>query len=128
MYYESNFNGDSMSFEWVDEVEFACPYLDNIVRNPKVALIKEEDVVKIEKAKKISVASVKDLSKHTHYIEKITENDEVQPAKILIQRHEETYNTYENRFIYTFIYNLTNFIHKKEKELDDLQSKDDKII
>lgn len=128
MYYEANLNGEDMSFEWVDEVEFACPYLDNIVKNPKVALIKEEDVVKIEKAKKISVASVKDLSKHTHYIEKINENNEVQPAKILIQRHEETYNTYENRFIYTLIYNLTNFVLKKEKQLDDLQSKDDKIL
>lgn len=59
MYYQSDFSSDSFDFNWVDEIEFACPYLDNIVTNPKVALIKEEDVVKIEKAKKVSVASIK---------------------------------------------------------------------
>jgi hypothetical protein len=82
MYFQSEFTNDSMSFKWVDEIEFACPYIDNIIKNPKLALINEEDVVKIEKAKKITVASVKDLSKHTHYIEKIDEKtEEVQPSK-----------------------------------------------
>ena len=28
MYFKSTFSGDSLSFEWIDQIEFACPYLD----------------------------------------------------------------------------------------------------
>lgn len=129
MHYQSQHTSDSMSFEWVDVIEKACPYIDNIVRHPKVALINEEDVVKIEKAKKISVDSVKDLSKHTQYIEKINEiTEEIQPSKILITRREETFNTYENRFIYTLICNLSRFILNKEAFLEDFESKNNKVL
>ncbi len=129
MYFESELSNDTMSFDWINEIEFACPYLDNIFRNPKVALINEEDIVKIEKAKKITVASVKDLSKHTHFIEKIDKKtNEVQPSKILIQRNEETFNTYENRFIYTLLDNLIRFLFKKEALLNDFETKNKKVL
>jgi hypothetical protein len=118
-----------MSFDWVSEIEFACPYLDNIVKNPKMSLVKEESIVKIEKAKKTSVASIKDLSKHTHFIEKIDKKtNDVQPAKLLITFNEDTYNIYENRFIYTLIDNILRFISLKEKELEGFESKSDKNL
>lgn len=129
MYFKSNVSSDSMSFDWVDEFEFACPYIDNIIKKPKMALIKEEDVVKIEKAKKITVASVKDLSRHTHYIEKIDrKTNEVKPSKILIIRNEETFNIYENRFIYTLIDNLTRFIMRKEAILEEFSTEKNKTL
>lgn len=129
MQFRSELEGDSMLFDWVDEIEAACPYIDNIIRNPKMALITEEDVVKIEKAKKISVASIKDLSKHTHYIDKIdAATSEVQPSKILIERREESYNTYENRFIYTLIEYTIRFVMMKEKLLNEISAKNDKVL
>lgn len=129
MYYKADAKGESMSFDWVKVIEEACPYIDNIIRNPKMALITEEDIVKIAKVKKVSVASVKDLSKNTHYIEKIdAATNEVQPSKLLIERREESYNTYENRFIYTLIEYSFRFLLKKEKELNDLVSKSDKVL
>lgn len=129
MHFKSDFTSDSLSFEWVSEIEFACPYIDNIVRNPRLALINEEDVVKIEKARKVSVESVKDLSKHTQYIDRVDEEtDDVDPSKILIVRREETYNTYENRVIYTLINNLSRFLMKKEQLLEDLKTKNDKVL
>lgn len=129
MYFKSELASNSISFDWVSELEFACPYIDNIIRNPKLALINEDDVVKIEKARKISVESVKDLSKHTHYIEKIDpETNEVHPSKILILRREETFNTYENRFIYTLINHFIRFLMKKESLLENINSKSDKML
>ncbi len=129
MVYQSEFSSTSLDFSWVELIEKACPYIDNIVTNPKVSLIKEEDVVKVEKAKKISVASVKDLSKNTHYIEKIDAiTSEVQPSKLLIERTEETYNTYENRVLYTLIYNLSRFVMQKEKEMEDMEVRDEKTL
>jgi hypothetical protein len=129
MHFKSELTSDTMSFDWVNEIEFACPYIDNIIRNPKLTLINENDVVKIEKARKITVESVKDLSKHTQYIEKIDKvTEEVHPSKILVLRREETFNTYENRFIYTLISNLSRFVIDKEKLLEDFEIKDDKVL
>lgn len=129
MFYQADFSSDFLEFNWIDVIEYACPYIDNIFTNPKVALVKEEDVVKVERAKKISVSSIKDLSRHTHYIEKIDEiTHEVTPSKILIERSEETFNTYENKFIFTLIYNLSRFIMKKEKTLENIKIKDEKVL
>lgn len=128
MHYKAAVAGDASSWEWVDEIEKACPFIDNVIRRPKLALIQEENVMKIEKAKKITVASVKDLSRHTNYISKVNENDEVQPSKILDIRNEETYNIYENRFLYTLINDLNRFIMKKEKMLENLEIIDEKTM
>ncbi len=117
------------NFEWVDLFEDTMRYLDNIVRNPNRFIINEDEVVKIERAKRVTVDSIKDLARHTNYIQEITEDDEVKPSKILNINKEETFNTYENRFIYTLIFNMEQFVQlKKAKLLEGSYLKDDKSI
>ncbi len=128
MAYKSDYTGDLISFDWVDEIEAACPYIDIIIRNPKFALVREENVVKIEKAKKITVASVKDLAKHTENINKVNKDKNVEVKKILDVRNEETYNIYENRFLYTLINQLIRFVLKKEELLNNFELSDNKLL
>lgn len=129
MYFKSDYEGNLVSFDWVDEIENACPYIDIIVRQPKIALIREENTVKIEKSKKITVASIKDLSKHTEYINKVDKKtSSVEPKKILDVRNEETYNIYENRFLYTLIDSLLKFVLEKEKLLNNFELSDEKVL
>ena len=129
MHFVSNFSGDSLSFEWIDQIEFSCPYLDIIVRNPKLTLIKEERVVNVEKSKKVTIESIKDLSKHTNRISKYDkEKNYVEPTKILNVFNEETYNIYENRFLYTLVKQLESFVLKKEEELKNFKFNDSKLL
>lgn len=129
MHFNSDYTGDLLSFDWLDAIEKACPFIDIIVRIPKIALIREEEVVKIEKSKKITVASVKDLTKHSHYINKVDKKtDSVEPKKILDVRSEETFNIYENRFLYTLINDMDKFIYEKEKLLDNFVVRDNKSL
>lgn len=129
MNFKSESENDSLDFEWLDKVEVTNPYIDNLVRNPKLALITESDIVKIEKAKKVSIDTIKNLSKHTEYIDKLDPvTDEVQPSKLLITRGEETYNTYENRFIFTLIHKLDKFVDDKKKELEEIKEKKNKVL
>jgi len=67
MHFRSEFSANDSNFDWLNEVEFALIYLDNIVRSPRVILINEEEVVKVERAKKITVASIKNLARNTHF-------------------------------------------------------------
>lgn len=129
MSYLSTYNGDVLDFEWLDELEEACPRIDIIVRNAKVALIQEANVELIEKAKRITVESVKDLAKHTNYINKYDEKTQtVEPEKILDIRNEETFNIYENRFLHTLVYLMERFVLEREEEIKKLDVSDKKLL
>ena len=128
MHYNSDYSGNILSFDWLEVLEQTCPYIDNVIRNPKLILINEEVVTKIEKSKKITVASVKDLARHTNYISKVKDNGDVQPSKILDIRSEETYNIYENRFLYTLIGMTDSFLAKKEEQLKNFKITNEKVL
>ena len=129
MDYKSSYNGNVLSFDWLDEFEEACPRIDIIVRNAKVTLIQEANIEQIEKAKRITVESVKDLAKHTNYINEVDpKTGDVKPGKILDIRNEETFNIYENRFLYTLIYEMQDFVLRKEDDLKKLEISDSKIL
>lgn len=117
------------NFEWVDLFEDTMRYLDNILRNPNRFIINEDEIVKVELAKRVTVDSIKHLAKHTNLIQDINEKEEITPSKILNINKEETFDTYENRFIYTLIRNMETFIGiKKRSLLNGSYLKDDKSI
>lgn len=129
MHFDSVMKNDLLSFEWLDETDIICPYLDNIIRKPHLTLVNEEDVVGIDKAKIVSVESVKHLSRNTQFIDKIDAvTQDVQPSKLLITRREETYNTYENRFAYTLILRLKKFVFTQEDLIKDFEFKNKKRL
>lgn len=105
--------------EWINIMEETIPYLDNILRNPNRFIINEEEIVKIELARKITVESIKHLSKNTNLIQDFDkETGDVRPSKILNINKEESYDTYENRFIYSLIQNMKFFIVRRKKSIE----------
>ena len=118
-----------LSFDWLTAFEEACPRIDLVVRRAKVTLVQEQNIELIEKAKRITVESVKDLAKHTSYINEIDEKTgDVKPGKILDIRSEETFNIYENRFLYTLIHEMESFVINKEDEIDKLEIFESKTL
>ena len=111
-----NVNKVENDFEWLDIMQNTIVYLDNILRNPNRFIINEEEVVKVELARRITVDSIKHLARHTNYIQEINDDDEVKPSKILNINKDESLDTYENRFIYTLLNNLRNFFEKRTNE------------
>ncbi len=105
--------------EWIEKMEEVVPYIDNIFRNPNRFIINEEEIVKIERARKITVDSIKHLTKNTNFIQEIDKKTgDVKPSKILNINKEESYDTYENRLIYTLVQNMKFFISKKKKTIE----------
>ncbi len=102
---------------WIEKMENTLQYLDNILRAPTKLIINEEEVVQIEQIKKVTVESIKHLSKNSGFIEKIEDNGDVKPNKLLNVFKEETFNTYENRFIYTLIQKMLIIIRKEKKKI-----------
>ena len=109
--------------DWIDIMEDTIPYIDNIFRAPNRFIINEEEVVKIERARKITVESIKNLAKNTSFIQEVDKKTgDVKPSKILNIDKEESYDTYENRLIYTLIQNMKFFLSMKKKSLEQVQN------
>ena len=110
-------NASEYDDTWLVKMEETVKYLDNILRNPNRFIVNEEEIVKIELARRITVDSIKHLSRNTNFIQDFNQKTgEVRPSKILNINKEETFNTYENRFIYTLINNMKLYIERKKKE------------
>ena len=76
--------------EWIEIMEETVPYIDNILRNPNRFIVNEEEIVKIELARKITVESIKHLSKNTNLIQDYDKKTgDVRPSKILNINKEE---------------------------------------
>ena len=76
--------------EWLDIMEDTIKYIDNILRNPNRFIVNEEDVIKIELARRVTVESIKHLSKNTNLIQEYDqETGDVRPSKILNINKEE---------------------------------------
>jgi len=97
---------------WVNFIEGCIIPLDNIIRNPRKFIAREEEIVPIELSKSITTESVKHLAQHTNFIAEVTE-DTITPNKILNINKEESFEIYENRFIYTLLLKLKDFIDKR---------------
>lgn len=99
--------------EWINTVESYFPSLNKIILNPKSGLKYEEEVVLVEKAKKIDSNSVKFLASHTQYIKEVKNDGSIIPSKIQTTFSEIDYGTYENRFIKTLIERLFIFVRRR---------------
>lgn len=99
--------------DWIEMIESCITNLDNIVRNPRKFIVIEEDIVDISLARAISTESVKHLAQHTNMIASVDKEGNVTPNKILNTTKEESFEIYENRFIYTLLKNLYNFITRR---------------
>ncbi len=114
---DTNFEKGESDLTWLKLMEDTIMYIDNILRNPNRFIVNEEEVVLIEKARRVTVESIKHLAKNTSFIQKIEDNGDVKPSKILNINKDENYNTYENRVIYTLVRNMQMFVDMREREL-----------
>ncbi|MCQ2409650.1 MAG: DUF2357 domain-containing protein [Clostridia bacterium] len=99
-----------ISLDWIATIEDVLPNLDTIVRNPRKFIVQEEDIVDVALAKSISTESIKFLAQHTNMISKVDKDGSVTPSKILNISKEESFEIYENRFIYTLLLKLKDFV------------------
>lgn len=101
-------------YSWLDKMEEILPYLDAIVRKPRKFIMQEEEIVPIEKAKKISLETIRHLAQHTNLIQDVSEDGTITPIAVLNVHKEESYDIYENRFIYSLIVNIKGFIQMRK--------------
>lgn len=108
--------------EWVATIERYLPFVENAIREDRQFIRQEGETVPIEKAKKVSKASVAHLARHsdmiTHLPEK--EGDPLLPDKIFITENENNYAIYENRFLYMLLCYTRDFVELRYTKISEL--------
>lgn len=97
---------------WLTVVEEGIEAIFNIVDKPRRFIATTEEVVPVALAKKITADSVRHLSQNTQFIA-TNEAGEIQPTRILNVTSEESFDLYENRFVYHLIQRLFAFVDKR---------------
>ena len=115
MVIDSSFKSVEYDYSWISKIEDTLVYLDNIIRNPKRFIMQEEEVVPVEKAKKISQETIKHLAQHTDLIQDVDEDGTITPSKVLNVNKEESFDMYENRFIISLLNNLNYFFQLRKE-------------
>lgn len=98
--------------EWISMIEDSLDAINTIIENPRCFITTEEEVVPVSLAKKISADSVRHLSQNTQFLAP-SDDGGVHPTRILNVNTVETYDLYENRFIYHLIQRLLTFVDKR---------------
>ena len=104
---------------FLDVVIGAYPSLLKICRDPKKTLAYMQEVVAMDKAKKVDSESIRHLASHTQYIRDINEQNEVIPSKILSTYAEDNIGIYENRFIKSLINRVIVFLDTRLELMDE---------
>lgn len=97
---------------WLTVVEEGLTSIFNIVDKPRRFIATTEEVVPVALARKITADSVRHLSQNTQFITTNAKGD-IQPTKILNVSTEESFDLYENRFVYHLIQRLFAFVDKR---------------
>ena len=105
--------------EWLDMLDFSIPHIEKALIKQIKQIITEEEVIKIELIKKVTVESVKHLSKNVNFVDHFEDNGDVIPKKILNAYKEETFLTYENKFLYSLIKLIEDYMYLREKDQEN---------
>jgi hypothetical protein len=98
--------------QWLTTIEDSLDAINTIIEKPRRFVTTKEEVVPVALARKITADSVQHLSMNTQFIAS-NEDGDIQPTRILNVSSEESYDLYENRFIYHLIQRLVTFIDKR---------------
>ena len=109
-------NEKVIDMDWVVAMEEALPYIQKAIDEQRRFIMQVENVVRVDKAKRITPDSVKHLAQHTNFIDKV-EGDRVTHNKILNIEREESFDIYENRVLITLINKALMFINHKYTNL-----------
>ncbi len=108
-----------IDMEWVTAIEDTIPYIERAIDEQRRFIIENNEIYRIDKAKIINKDSVKHLIQHTNFIDNIDENGRVTPNKVLTIEREDSFETYENRFLITLIETAMNFVSDKYRKMID---------
>lgn len=105
--------------DWVNAIKKAMPFVSDAVMENRQFVRSDGEVVPIEKVRTVGKDTVTDLAKHSNYITRDPESTggRIVPDKLMMPLKDNDYAIYENRFLYTLLVYLSQFIEIRLNEI-----------
>ena len=98
--------------KWISAIEDSLDALDDCLRKPTHFIEETEELLPIERTKKVTPRSIRHLCEHTDLIAKATD-DEIIPTHLLNVFRDDSMMTYENKFLNTLLHRLYVFVNDR---------------
>ena len=111
--------------ELLSTIERHMPFLIGAISEERQFVRTDGDVVPIERVRSISKDSIVDLSKHSNYLshDPKTTGGKVIPDKLFVAKKENDYAVYENRFLYTLLSYLSDFLELRLQQIVEISGR-----
>ena len=103
----------TINTDWIDAIQEGLVCMYKIIDKPKLSIIDERELVKLEKAKRVDAVAVRHLSTHTQFIKVVRDDGTVVPSQVMARELQEDRAIYENRFLYALLQRIKSFVGKR---------------
>ena len=108
-----------IDMEWVEMIEGKLPYIEKAIDEQRKFIEEYKEVDRIDKVKQVGKDAVQHLTQHANLIMAIEDDGSVIPERLLNTHREDSFATYENRFLHTLIHNCIMFVEARFRALQD---------
>ena len=111
--------------KWIDAIDEALPFFQNIISNPRNIIKEEELIVNVANAKKGGSDVVRHLAQHGNYVFAYDKDThDVKPNKLMQKLRDDSTELYENRFVYTVLEATHHFVRVRYDSLFEAMGDD----
>lgn len=108
-----------IDMEWVEMIEGKLPYIEKAIDEQRKFIEEYKEVDRIDKVKQVGKDAVQHLTQHANLIMAIEDDGSVIPERLLNTHREDSFATYENRFLHTLIFRTIAFVEARFRALQD---------
>lgn len=109
--------------EWVREIEKGLVHIEKAIKEERQFIRSNGEVLPIEKIRHVSKESIEHLAKHSDYITRYEEGEDIVPDKLYMVSRLNDYAVYENRFLYMLLRYLCDFVTIRYNAILELTNK-----
>ncbi len=108
-----------IDMEWVIKIEDALPYIEKAIDEQRKFIEEYKEVDRIDKVKQVGKDAVQHLTQHTNLIQSLEPDGSVVPSRLLNTHREDSFATYENRFLHTLIFKTIAFVEARFRAMQN---------
>lgn len=106
--------------DWVNAIEEGLVFIGKCIEEDRQFILSNGETMEIEKVKHVSKESVEHLARHSNYITRVQEGEDIIPDRLYTVERLNDYAVYENRFLYMVLSNLRDFVALRYNRISEL--------
>lgn len=97
---------------WIETMLAGLPFVERALEEQRRFIESNAEVRRVDQARRTTVESVRHLAQHSNLISRL-DGEDIIPDKLLIVERDDSYDIYENRFLFTLVLKMQSFLAER---------------